>query len=71
MRVEIGQLRVWVRPDHPRDQGKPFLITGPGPEPGPGEPVVEDTWSFVIDGKREWHFDDVISRDSEVVSEAG
>lgn len=71
MKVEIGQLRRWVRPDHPRDKGKLFLITGTGPEPGPGELVVEDTWSFIIDERREWHFNDVIIRDSAVVSEAG
>lgn len=61
--IEVGQLRRWLRPDHPRDIGKIFLVmelTGSDDEP---------IWSFIIDGKHEWHFEDVIERDTELVSE--
>lgn len=33
--------------------------------------VLDLSWDFIIDGQAEWHYDDVLGRDSEVVSEAG
>lgn len=62
-RIEPGQLRRWLRPDHPRDIGRVFLIverSGSDDEP---------IWSFIIDGRREWHFEDVIELDTELVSD--
>jgi len=50
-----------LRPDHPRDIGKIFLVmelTGSDDEP---------IWSFIIDGRREWHFEEVIELDTELV----
>lgn len=33
--------------------------------------VLDLSWDFIIDCQAEWHYDDVLARDSEVVSEAG
>ena len=60
-----GQLRIWNRPDHRRDVGKVILMTA---RSGPEE---EPLWSFIIDGRVDWHFEDVLLRDSEAVSEGG
>lgn len=61
--IEPGQLRRWLRPDHPRDVGKVFLVTAlTGSD---DEPI----WSFIIDGRVDWHFDDVIERDTELVND--
>lgn len=68
VRVELGQLRRWHGPDHPKDQDKLFMIIHSGHERVDGEVSIFDpTWSFVIDGRREWHFEDVIERDSDVI----
>jgi hypothetical protein len=67
-KIEIGQIRRWLDPDHPKDAGKLFMIVGPGPQARDGEvKIVDPTWSFIIDGRKDWHFADVIKRDSEVV----
>ena len=67
VRVELGQLRRWRVPDHPKDQDKLFMIVHCG-LPRAGEVSISDpVWSFIIDGRRDWHFDDVIERDSEVI----
>ena len=74
MRVEAGQLRRWVDPDHPRDKGKVFLIVGVKSDWTDGFRAAEDldlSWDFIMDGKTEWHYDDVIARDSEVVGADG
>lgn len=74
MRVEAGQLRRWVRPDHPRDKGKVFLVLGVKTEWEEGfrpEDGLDLSWDFIMDGQAEWHYDDVIARDSEVVSGDG
>ncbi len=59
--LKEGQLRTWIRPDHPRDVGKVILMMG---RTGSEE---EPIWSYVIDGRVDWHFEDVLLRDSEGV----
>ena len=68
VRVEPGQLRRWRVPDHPKDQDKLFMIVHSGHERVAGEVLISDpVWSFIIDGHKEWHFEDIIERDSEVI----
>lgn len=75
MRVEAGQLRRWVNPDHPRDKGKVFMVLGVKTDwKGTGfiaSDALDLSWDFIMDGQAEWHYDDVLARDSEVISEAG
>ena len=72
MRVEAGQLRRWINPpDDDDDAGKVFMILGEKTQwdsritipPGGFDPC----WDFIMDGHADWHYDDVIARDSEVV----
>jgi hypothetical protein len=75
MRVEAGQLRRWIRPDHPKDKDKVFLVLDVKTDwEGSGltaEDHLDLSWDFIIDGQADWHYDDVIARDSEVVCEEG
>jgi hypothetical protein len=73
--VKAGQLRRWIRPDHPDDKGKVFMVLGVKTDWKGTEFIASDaldlSWDFIIDCQAEWHYDDVLARDSEVVSEAG
>jgi len=72
VKVEQGQLRRWVNPDHPRDKGKVFMVLGVKSDWTGTDFIASDaldlSWDFIMDGQVEWHYDDVIGRDSEVVS---
>lgn len=70
MQVEQGQLRRWTNPDDKRDAGKVFMILGVKTEwdSGISMPDVDLCWDFIMDGKTDWHYDDVVARDSEAVS---
>ena len=69
--VEQGQLRRWTNPDDGRDVGKVFMILGEKTEwdsrvtipPG----GFDLCWDFMMDGQADWHYDDVIGRDSEAL----
>ena len=65
-RVEIGQLRRWLRPDHERDIHKPFVILGEEWD----RSTTEACWRYLMDGKEDWNFEEVILDDSELLSEA-
>ena len=73
MPVEQGQLRRWNNPDDKRDAGKVFMILGVKTEWDSGISMpagdFDLCWDFIMDGKTDWHYDDVIGRDSEVVNE--
>lgn len=65
--IHRGQLRRWLRHDQPEDNGKLFVILGEEWDRSTTEP----SWEFLIDGRIDWHFEDTIEYDSEVVNEAG
>lgn len=65
-KIHRGQLRRWVHPDHPKDVGKIFMILNEEWDRSTTEP----SWEFLIDGRKDWHFEDVLERDSEAVSDA-
>lgn len=71
MPVEQGQLRRWIEPDDGRDVGKVFMILGEKTEwdssvsPPPRRSCP--CWDFIMDRHADWHYDDVIARDGEVV----
>jgi hypothetical protein len=75
VKVEQGQLRRWVNPDHPRDKGKVFMVLGVKSDWTGTDFIASDaldlSWDFIMDGQVEWHYDDVIGRDSEVVGADG
>ena len=66
-RVESGQLRRWSDSlnDH-RLAGRTFLIIQEDWE----RCETEACWSFLVDGREDWHFEDSIITDSEVLHEA-
>ena len=66
-KIEIGQIRRWLDPDHPKDQDKLFMIVHRHDRVAGEVSISDPTWSFIIDGRKEWHFEDVIERDSEVI----
>jgi len=70
VQVEQGQLRRWTNPDDKRDAGKVFMILGVKTEwdSGISMPDRDLCWDFIMDGKTDWHYDDVVARDSEAVS---
>lgn len=69
--IEVGQLRRWINPDHPKDKDNVFLVLGVKETWDSEEsmPVGDLCWDFIMDGREDWHYDDVITRDSEVISE--
>ena len=71
MQVEQGQLRRWTNPEDGRDVGKVFMILGEKTEWDNRVTIPPGGWSrcwdFMMDGQADWHYDDVIARDSEVV----
>jgi len=58
-----GQLRRWLRPDYEKDLHKPFVIIGEEWD----RSETELCWRLLIDGREDWHFADVIEKDSEVI----
>jgi len=75
MHPEVGQLRRWTKPDDKRDVGKVFMILCVKTEwdSGIGMPAgdFDLCWDFIMDGVKEWHYDDVIGRYSEVIGGNG
>lgn len=63
--VEEGQLRRWVYADHARDNGKIFLVLQQDVE----HCEIEVCWRLLIDGRIDWHFADVLEKDSEVIDD--
>ena len=78
-KVESGQLRRWgPRAVVHAQRGSVFVLLGINEEfcrnsgrPPIGARIPQNTaWDFLIDGAIDWHFEDVIMKESEVVSEA-
>ena len=65
--IEEGQLRRWIDADHPRDNGKIFLVLRQDWD----RSETEECWDLLIDGRIDWHFADVLEKDSEAVDAAG
>jgi len=61
--IETGQLRRWVDADYACDNGKIFLVLRQDVE----HSEIEVCWKLLIDGREDWHFSDVIEKDSEVI----
>jgi hypothetical protein len=68
VQIRVGQLRRWLDPDDERDTGKVFMILGEKTEWDCTAPTLDACWDFIMDGVKEWHYDDVIRAGSEVIS---
>jgi hypothetical protein len=69
MSVKVGQLRRWVSP-YRINIGKVFLVIEEYEEAyelGPG--FSSRSCEYIMDGKKEWHYTNVIERDSEIIDE--
>ena len=69
MSVKVGQLRRWVSPYH-INIGKVLLVIEEyeeGTELNPG--FSPRSCEYIMDGKKELHYTNVIERDSEIIDE--
>ncbi len=67
MKVEAGQLRRWNKDAAIGSACKIFLVIESGAEPSS---VFSDdlAWTYIMDGVRDWDFEEDILDDSELVS---